>query len=180
MTTKAVRKHYVSFLSPGSFFSETTDREIDSWDVKKVIEMAKSIKERYGATPYGFYFKTFITHPPIPDGEGGTLNVQPKQVADSPYYFLGGEIKSYDDVVSRNDPEDKTLISNMRSNNYPFIIVNTNSYRSTLPFGEKDILLDKDTGEVLRRGDDPGMMTYRKEAKAKFDSYYENLFKKDK
>ena len=172
MADKAVRKHYITFMSPGTLFSETSDKEVDSWDVKQAVQMAKSIKERYNATPYGFYFKTFITHPPIDDGEGGTLNVQPKQVADSGRYFLGGKLESFDDVEKRNDTNEEILRSNMRANDWAWVCVVTHKYKSTQPFEEKDSLVDAETGEILFRGSDPDLMAYRKVAKAKFDEYY--------
>ena len=53
-----MKKHFVTFFSPGTFVSETTEKEIDSWDVEKAKELARSIKERHGATPYGFRFIT--------------------------------------------------------------------------------------------------------------------------
>lgn len=49
-----MKKHFVIFYSPGTFFNEESTLPIDSWDIDKAIEMSKSIKERYNATPFGF------------------------------------------------------------------------------------------------------------------------------
>lgn len=53
-----MQQHFVTFYSPGTFMAEMTEKPIDSWDVKAAVKMAKSVKERYGATPYGFRFTT--------------------------------------------------------------------------------------------------------------------------
>ena len=53
-----MQKHYVTFISPGTFVSESTTKEVDSWDVKTAFEMSKTISERYNATPYAFSFFT--------------------------------------------------------------------------------------------------------------------------
>ena len=57
-------------------------------------------------------------------------------------YHLGGKLESLDEIVQRNDPKDKILISNMRINGWDFVLVNDNSYRITLPFDDRDHLLD--------------------------------------
>lgn len=46
-----IKKHFVTFLSSGTFVSEQTTREIDSWDVNKAKEMARSVLERHDSTP---------------------------------------------------------------------------------------------------------------------------------
>jgi hypothetical protein len=49
-----MRKHYVTFYSPGTFVSESSTLSIEDWDTAKAVEMAKNIQERHGAKPYGF------------------------------------------------------------------------------------------------------------------------------
>jgi hypothetical protein len=114
-------RHYVTFYSPGTFVSETTIIQIDSWDVNKAIELSKTIKERHGAIPYGFSFKTVKS-----DG------FEKIPVNKSGMYYLGGKILSYDDI--EDIPENKILRSNMRNNNYKYVIENTNSWKVVLPF----------------------------------------------
>jgi hypothetical protein len=153
------RKHYVEFFSPGSFFSETSTREISSWDTGKAVALSKNIKERYGASPYGFRFFTQIEHQPIPDSEGGTLKVQPKIVERSGMYYLGGELETYDDVANRNDPKESILRSNMQGNDWWVVIVNTNSYKSVQPFDQNSFIVD-DSGKVIRSGNDNDLTSY--------------------
>lgn len=160
------RKHTVMFLSPGTFVSEYTTKDIDSWDTKKAVEMAESIVERYNAKPYGFRFETWKTHTPVEDGEGGVLEVRPKLEKDSGIYFLGGKLETYDDVVARNLDSESILRSNMRGNEYWVICINTNSFKSTLPFGENDRIVDA-SGVVIESGDDPKWVKYRAEQLAK-------------
>jgi len=51
-----MKKHFVTFCSPGSFVSEETTKPIESWDTEKAIILSKEITERYNSKPYGFYF----------------------------------------------------------------------------------------------------------------------------
>lgn len=156
------KKHTVTFLSPGTFVSESTTKDIDSWDTKEAIKMAEKITERHGAKPYGFQFETWKTHDPVSDGEGGFLKVQSKLEAKSGIYFLGGTLETYDDVMKRDLDNERILRSNMQGNEYWVVCVNTNSYKSTMPFGEEDRVVDA-TGVIVEAGDDPKWVKYRKE-----------------
>lgn len=127
-----MKKHFVDFFSPGTFFSETSRFEIDLWDVNKAVEMARTINERYNATPYGFRFVT---------RERDETDFDSKETAHSGMYYLGGKIMSLAEVKAKNDPKDKILISNMENNGYHSIIVNENSWRITLPFKDDDTLV---------------------------------------
>lgn len=126
-------KHFVSFFSPGTFVSETSDREVSSWDVNEAVRLSKSITERHGAKPYGFRFKTVKL---VDDGWNKETS------ATSGMYYLGGKVLSLQNVIDRNDPKNSILISNMKNNDYPYVIENTNSYKITLPF-------DPNTDKVL-------------------------------
>ena len=127
-----VQKHFVTFNSPGSFVAEQTTKEIDTWGVEKAIEMSKEIKERYGALPYGFYFTT---------RSRGKDDLDSKISATSNMYYLGGEILTLEQVKARNDPKDKTLISNMECNKWNRIVVNRNSWEWTQPLKDDDVVL---------------------------------------
>ena len=128
-----MKKRFVVFYSPGTFFTEDTTREIDTWDVKTAIEMARAVNERYGARPFGF---RFILRERKEDELDSRVTEQ------SPMYYLGGRLLSLQDIIDRNDPKDAILISNMRSNDYKQVVENTNSWKTTQPFYDTDILLD--------------------------------------
>ncbi len=130
----AMTKHFVTFFSPGTIFSETSRKSIDSWDVDAAVKMAADIVERHGARPYGFRFTT---------RELGESDLDSHESAHSGIYFLGGELLTLADVEARNDPEDSTLLSNMRGNNYARVIRHP---AITLPFGDNDTLVEKDNG----------------------------------
>lgn len=161
-----MRKHFVEFFSPGTFFAETSVREVSSWDTKEAVGLAETIKERHGAKPYGFQFFTSIVADPVPDGEGGTLEVEPKEVKRSGTYFLGGKLMNLEAIAGIADYS--ILLANMRCNGWPIVIENSNSYRSTHPFKEEDLLVGPD-GEIARRGDEPFLVEYRAEKIAERD-----------
>lgn len=161
-----MRKHKVTFYSPGTFISESSTYDIDSWDIPKAVELSEKVQERYGAKPYGFVFETLLVADDVPDGEGGKLKVEAKRVEKSGIHFLGGKLETYTDVVERNDPKEEILRSNMRNNESWIICINTNSYRSTIPFGEEDCIVDA-RGFVTERGRLAKYVEYRAEQLAK-------------
>lgn len=128
-----MKKHFVTFFSPGTFIAETSSREVESWDVKAATDLARTIKERYGATPYGFQFTT---------RERGADDFNSRETERSPMYYLGGTILTLQDVKDRNDPKDSILISNMEYNGWERIIQNDNSWRSVQPLHEGDEILE--------------------------------------
>lgn len=161
-----MRKHQVTFYSPGTFVPESTTLDIESWDTAKAVEMSEKIVARYNARPYCFVFTTDIVADDVSDGEGGTLKVQPKEVARSGFHFLGGRLETYDDVVARNDDKENILRSNMRNNEHWVVCINDNSYRTTVPF-EEDSCIVNARGLIVQRGDDPKLVAYRAEQLAK-------------
>jgi hypothetical protein len=120
-------EHKVVFASPGTFVSESTAKDIDSWDVEQAKTMARSIKERHAATPYGFRFETWED------------SVRTKV---SPMYYLGGQVRTYEMVLLMNLPEENILRNNMRYNNIRRVICNTNSYKVTMPLEDDDIVIE--------------------------------------
>jgi hypothetical protein len=166
---KPQRQHFVTFYSPGTFVSEQTTKPIKAWDISKAVTMSKRITERYNAKPYGFRFSTSLVAQPVPDGEGGTLRVEPKEVKTSGTHFLGGRLRTIDDVRADAKKAERILLSNMECNDIAVIVENTNSYLSTLPFSEKDILL-ADDGTIADRGDSPKWAEYRAVKKAEHEA----------
>ncbi len=124
---------FVTFFSPGTFVSETTQRPIDSWDVEAATQMARDIKERHGATPYGFQFTT---------RSRGPDDLDSKVSARSCTYYLGGRVETLAEVEARNDPKEEILRFNMRGNGIERIIINDNSWRFTGPLKDGDVVLD--------------------------------------
>lgn len=129
----AVKQHFVAFYSPGTFFAETSEKAIDSWDVEKAKKMSAPIKERYGATPYGFRFLT----------RGRTAKeLDSKEIAHSPMYYLGGKVETMAQVKARATDKDRILISNMENNGYDRIVTSTGGYKWTQPIHEDDVVLE--------------------------------------
>jgi hypothetical protein len=123
-------KHYVMFLSPGSFTAESTTKEIDSWDISKAIGMANDIHERYDATPYGFVFFTKAR---------GDADWEPAETARSGTYFLDCEVLTVEQLEAENNPEHRILLSNMRSNGWRRIVRTTKGWQWHAPFRDGDV-----------------------------------------
>lgn len=128
-----MRQHYVTFYSPGTFVAEQTRRPVEAWDVEAASDMARTISERHGATPYGFQFTT---------NERKDDELDSKEVARSPFYYLGGRVETLAEVEARNDPKESVLRTNMRANGFDRIVVNDNSWRWTQPLRPTDVVLD--------------------------------------
>jgi hypothetical protein len=125
-----MEKHFVTFYSPGTFVSETSTKEIAAWDADLAVSMARDIKERHAAKPYGFRFETQVS-----DGW------EPKTVRNSGMYYLGGRLLTIDDIPDTK--ENETLRWNMSINDIKTVIENTNSWKVTMPFDKnKDTLLE--------------------------------------
>ncbi|HTP77736.1 MAG TPA: hypothetical protein VMJ73_12235 [Rhizomicrobium sp.] len=134
-----MEKHYVTFLSPGTFVAEDNVEEIDSWDVNKAVERAKSITQRYNARPYAFYFTT---------RSRGEDEFEPKQAARSATYYLPHcKVETVEDVRIRNDPKEEILLRNMENNGFNKIVTTTEGWKWTQPFREGDVLLSKNVEE---------------------------------
>lgn len=129
-----MKKLYVEFYSPGTFVSEVTSKEIDSQDIDKAIEMAHEIVERHGARPYGFRFVTY---------ELGVDDKISKKIDQTGIFWLGGKLRTAEEILNGTDPNESILRSNVRINEHKMIIENTNSWKFTSVFDEdKDVLLD--------------------------------------
>jgi hypothetical protein len=128
-----MKRNFVTFFSPGTFLHEETTKPIKSWDVGKATEMARTITERYGATPFAFQFST----------RGRNKNELDSRVMDrSGRYFLGGKVLTLEQIKARKDPEDKILISNMECNGWNRVVENCNSFKIVQPLGDDDTVLD--------------------------------------
>ena len=53
-----MKRHFVTFYSPGTMVAEQSTQEIESWDPDTAKAMMADICERYDAHPYGFRFTT--------------------------------------------------------------------------------------------------------------------------
>lgn len=128
-----MKKHYVHFMSPGTFVSEETVIEVDHHDINDAMDKARNIKERYNAKPYCFYFTT---------SERKEGDFEPKTVFTSCNYYLGGKVETIEEIEKRNLPSESILLSNMKTNNWKQVITNNNSWRITVPLKDDDIILD--------------------------------------
>ncbi len=132
MTKKPVSQHFVTFLSPGTFVAEHRTLPVESWDVERAQAMASEVVERYNARPYGFYFTT--------RGRGPD-DLDSRELKRSGTYFLGGTIRTVDDVRADAKSDERILLSNMVGNGYARVVENHNSWKWTQPLGDKDVVL---------------------------------------
>lgn len=127
-----MERHFVRFLSPGSFFAEETVKPIDSWDVDKAIGLSKEIRERYGATPYGFQFLTKAR---------GEEDIDSKVVKSSGVYYINGVVETLEEIKARHDPNNRILVSNMECNGWDKVVTTFSPYRWTQPFNPDDAVV---------------------------------------
>lgn len=128
-----ISKHFVTFYSPGTFFSEQTTEPIGAWDPKAALAMASNVTERYGAKPYGFQFTTRTR---------GDSDLDSNVSATSPRYYFGVKVESLADVKARGEPEGSCLITNMECNGWPHIVSTIAGWKATLPLMPEDVVLD--------------------------------------
>lgn len=127
------QQHFVTFHSPGTFVNEETTRPVESWDVDAAVKMSGEIVERYGSRPFAFSFST--------RGRGPD-DLDSKQTASSPMYYLGGKVRTIAEVEADADPKEKILLSNMRGNGWERVITTTNSWKHTAVLKDGDIVLE--------------------------------------
>lgn len=97
-----MKKHFVTFYSPGTFVAEMRTKAIGAWDVEEAKRMALTVKERYNAVPFGFQFST---------RERSDSELDSRVV--SSMYYLGGKIETLEEVKARATADDRILISNI-------------------------------------------------------------------
>ena len=127
-----MKRHFVTFYSPGTFVAESSTKPIDSWNVDVARKMMADIIERYSATPYGFRFTT---------RERGESDLDSKVTDTSQMYFVDCKVETLEEIEARNDPKESILRSNMRGNGYDRIVTTTKGWRWTQPLRADDVIL---------------------------------------
>lgn len=131
-----MKKHFVHFYSPGTFMAEESVKPIGSWDESKAMKMARTIKERYGATPYGFVFST---------RERGANDLDSKEVKRSGMHYLARMVKveTLEEIEKRNDPNESILRSNMRINGWDRVVTTVKGWKWTQPLQKNDKIVGR-------------------------------------
>lgn len=128
-----MEQHFVTFYSPGTFTAEITTKPIDAWSVPVALEMMADIKERYGATPYGFQFST--------RGRADD-ELDSKVIATGPMHYVNVKVETLVEIEARNDPKEEILRSNMRCNGWDRVATTTTGWKWTQPLREGDVIVE--------------------------------------
>lgn len=168
------REDFVEFFSPGTFVSEQSVRPCKHGDIMGALEMARTVKERHNAAPYGFRFYT-VERQIVDDGQGNTAQKSSEKINRSGMHYITGTLLKYDEIPETSSTQ--ILRDNMRCNDYAYCIENRNSYRFTGEFAQDDCIVEWD-GSVSARGNDAEQLEYRKQFKAECDAYYSDLRQK--
>lgn len=128
-----MQTHFVEFLSPGTFVSEVTRRAVESWNVDEAVGMARDVIERHAATPYGFRFTT---------RSRAADELDSKVTNTSGVYYLGGKIRTAEEILAGTDPSEAILRSNVEINGIKRVIVNDNYWRFTAELRDEDTVLE--------------------------------------
>lgn len=106
MEARLIRKHFVQFLYPGTFFSEDSSKEVADRDPAKV-------EVPQGAFCFSFYDQ--IVGVAI---EGGKeIPVSSGALDRSPKYYYGGKVYTVE-KLKEEFPNERILISNVEGNGY--------------------------------------------------------------
>ena len=123
---KTMKKHFVTFYTPDTFVA------IDSWDIDLAVSACRKINARHGALPYGFQFST---------RECDENGLDSHETEISPFYYLGGEVFTIEQLKESGNPDDRSFISDMERNGWNKMIVNTNSRKFVQPLRDSDVVL---------------------------------------
>lgn len=143
---KAIDENVVIIYGQGKTYPEVTVLPIASWDVKQALKLVEGLSPR--ARPFAFAFELRAAAPDIDDGHGGLIRGARKQLRRSALCFLNGKVETLAEIEERADPEEGTLLSNMRSNSFTRVITTSNGWKNTQPFHDGATNLDAD-GNVL-------------------------------
>lgn len=120
------KRHEVVFLSPGSFRSAETIQEIESWDVALAIERVHTIREKYGARPFGFQFRTSV---------GVTYEDRWHSLSTwkgfcSGTYFINGVVETLEEFSAHAETAtDRLVARNMRNLNISHVVTTHNIWK---------------------------------------------------
>lgn len=127
-----MKKHFVTFFSPGTFVAEQSNKPVDSWDVETARKLAEGVTERYNATPYGFQFST---------RERGPDDLDSKVSERSPMYYMNCEVFTVEQIEARRNDKDRILIANMRCNGWNRVVQSVKGWQWTQPLNDTDVVL---------------------------------------
>ena len=128
-----MQAHFVTYYSPGTFVPEETTRKIASWNVDDAVKGAFEIVERYGSRPFGFQFTT---------RGRSEADLDSKETDRSPMYYLGGVVRTADEVLAGTAPDEYILRANVEGSSIKRVLVNTNSWKFTTELKDDDVVLD--------------------------------------
>jgi len=140
-----MQQHYVTFYSPGTFVPEFTEKPIDSWDIETACRMATEIVERYGARPYAFRFKT---------RSRGESDFEPSLQSFSPTHFINCRVETREEIESRNLPDERILVANLRFGNIARVAVPKSGWKTVVPIRDEDVIVDFDLPDPVTEAHD--------------------------
>lgn len=124
-----MKKHFVEFASPGTFFAESTSKEIDSWSVPDALKLMAGIVERHNARPYGFRFYTM---------ERGDSDLNASRTETSQFYFVNCDVLTAEEILADDNPDYAIMRSNVRANGIKRIARTRKGWLAHLPMDDKD------------------------------------------
>ena len=123
-----VRKTYIEFLYPGSFFSESSTQEGTTRDVSKV---------KVPKNAFGFEFFDILSA--VVDADGKKARITSKRINVSPMHYYGGKLYTVAEL-KRKFPNERILISNIEDNGHRKAIrCRTGNWQ---PFEKTDVFVE--------------------------------------
>lgn len=128
-----MKKHFVEYLSPGTFVSEVSNREVASWSVPDAIKMMGEIVERHGARPYGFRFYTMSR---------GEDDLNASRTARSHIYFVNCDVLTAEEILADDDPRFATMRANVLGNGIKRVARTRHGWLAHLPMSDRDEVIE--------------------------------------
>jgi len=129
----------VIYYSPGTFCSEENYVSVERFNLPEIVEKAKRIIQRHGATPYGFMLTKHITGEDVLV-DGHMLKLQSKETFRSGMFYITGKVMKLQDIPDTE--ENHTLRFNMKISDVQAVVENNNSYRFTGEFTKRDFVVN--------------------------------------
>ncbi|MEH2698511.1 hypothetical protein DXU03_15155 [Rhizobium johnstonii] len=121
----------VHFSFPQMFRADEVVGNLPSFDVEEAKKIANRMISQWGDQPFSFHFVRRY----LKSNGNQSLEV-------SPTYFLGGHVRTLEDVCCDNKPDEQILVANMRARDYRRVITTQTQPPALFMFPDDAVLVE--------------------------------------